>query len=92
MCKKEEHIEGVPTYSVAISNRLFKERLENQAMRLYNIRDRFDSQLTYKLQLLLLVQYVYDSPHGSFKSKILSLGHIAIQSYRLVTMYNISLL
>lgn len=26
LCKKEEHIEGVPSYSVAISNRLFKER------------------------------------------------------------------
>ena len=24
LCKKEEHIEGVPSYSVAISNRLFK--------------------------------------------------------------------
>ena len=25
LCKKEDHIEGAPAYSVAISNRLFKE-------------------------------------------------------------------
>ena len=33
LCKKEDHIEGVPSYSVAISNRLFKERSRKRKMR-----------------------------------------------------------
>ena len=33
LCKKEERIEGGPSYSVAISNRLFKGRLKTECAR-----------------------------------------------------------
>ena len=40
LCKKEDHIEGVPSYSVAISNRLFKERISFSYISRWKLRNR----------------------------------------------------
>lgn len=36
LCKKEDYVEGRPTYSVAISNRLFKEKSSNEISKLFS--------------------------------------------------------